>query len=162
MTRNLSLKKTDSQVYKQTRIKRSNGSLRRIWPNGDSACAGAKLVSYRPSKAAARHVYSASWCSTLAGVLRCAPKEVMGLCSFSQKTSGSAWCIEAVKKKVSEESADSFNSGQFLAAPQAGGVAVLPEEQHSYDMDTDQCFMAESHRMPVYSCEGICNSRLEL
>ena len=66
------------------------------------------------------------------------------------------------KEEVFEESANSFDSGQFLAAPQAESVEVLPAEQYSYDLDADQCFMAESYRMSVYACEGIRNSRNQL
>jgi hypothetical protein len=82
----------------------------------------------------------------------------VGLCSYSQKTSGDPGSVEAFKEKVSEKSTHSFDLGQFLAAPQTEGSEVLPTEQYSHDLDTDQCIMAQSYRMPIYSCEGICDS----
>jgi hypothetical protein len=82
----------------------------------------------------------------------------VGLCSFSQATPGGPGSVEAFKKKISEKSTHSFDIGQFLATPQTKGSEVLPTEQYSYDLDTDQCFMAQSYRMPVYSREGIRNS----
>jgi len=86
----------------------------------------------------------------------------MGLCSSSQKASGVFGNVEVFEEKVSGKSANPFDIGQLFATPQAEGAEVLPTEQHSYDMDADKCFMAESYRMPVYSCEGICDSRNQL
>lgn len=66
--------------------------------------------------------------------------------------------LKAVKEEVSEKSANSPDIGQLLATPQSEGVAVLSTEQYSSDLDTDKCFMAQSYRMSIYACEGICNS----
>jgi len=66
------------------------------------------------------------------------------------------------KEEVSEKSANSFDPGQFLAAPQTESNAFLPAEQYSYDLDTDERVMAQSDRMPVYACEGVCDSRNQL
>jgi len=88
----------------------------------------------------------------LVGVLRCASEKALGLCSASQKASGIFGSIEAVKEKVSETSANPFNSGQLLATPQSEGVVVLPTEQYSSDLDTDKCFMAQSYRMSIHAC----------
>lgn len=81
----------------------------------------------------------------------------MGLCSCSQEASGGISRIEAAEEKVPQKAANSSDSGQFLAAPQVEGEAFLPTKQYSYDLDTNQCLMAESYRMPVYSREGICD-----
>jgi hypothetical protein len=86
----------------------------------------------------------------------------VGLCSCSQKTSGSVGSVEAVKEKVPEKSTHPFDTGQFLAARETEGGKVLPTEQYSHDLDPDQCFMAQPYRMPVYSREGICDSRVRL
>jgi len=158
MIQGLSLKKTNPQVCKQTRIQWPDNIFRRVRPSGDTSSTGTNLLPYRPSETFACHLSPPSWCSALAGILRCSSEKAVGLCPFSQKTSGSPGSVEAFKEKVSEKSAHSFDPRQFLAAPQIEGTEVLPTEQYSYDLDTDQCFMAQSYRMPVYSCEGICDS----
>lgn len=155
----LSLKKTDSQICKQTCLQWPNCSVRRVWPFGDSASTGTKLLSYRPSETSACNIYASSRCSALAGVLRCTSEKALGLCSTPQEASGITGAIEAVEKQVSERSTHPFDPGQLWPAPQTESTAVLSAEQYSYDLDTDQCFMAESYRMSVYSCEGICYSR---
>jgi hypothetical protein len=81
----------------------------------------------------------------------------VGLCSQEKASSGNFGCLETSSQEVSEKAADSFNSGQFLAASQTKGGEVLPTEQYSYDMDADQCIMAESYRMPVYSRKRVCD-----
>jgi hypothetical protein len=86
----------------------------------------------------------------------------VGLCLQKKASSGSVKRIETVSQKVSETSADSFDIRQFFTAPQTGDIAVLSKEQYSYDLDADERFMAQSHRMPVHSCERICNSRFQL
>jgi hypothetical protein len=86
----------------------------------------------------------------------------VGLCLQKKASSGSVKRIETASQKVSETSADSFDIRQFFTAPQTGDIAVLSEEQYSYDLDADERFMAQSHRMPVHSCERICNSRFQL
>jgi hypothetical protein len=82
----------------------------------------------------------------------------LGLCSASQTTSGIPWGIEAFKKEVLQRSANSSDFGQLLAAPEGKGVAVLPQKQYSFDLDADQCIMAQSYRMSIYPCQGIRNS----
>ena len=158
MIQGLSLKKTNPQVCKQARTQWSDNIFRRVRPSGDTSSTGTNLLPYRPSETFTCHLSPPSWCSALAGILRCSPEKTVGLCSCSQKTSGSPGSVEVFKEKVSEKSTHSFDPGQFLAAPQTEGAEVLPTEQYSYDLDTDQCFMAQSYRMPVYSCEGICDS----
>jgi hypothetical protein len=156
--RSSNLKKTDSQVCKPSRLQRPDNILRRIRSFGDSSCSGAGLVSQQPPQKVACDIYPASRCSSLDVVLRCTSEKTMGIRSSTQKTSGSARCVEAASRTVSHASADTFDSGQFLAAPQAEGVGVLPSEQYSHDLDTDQCIMAESYRMSVHTCERICDS----
>jgi len=56
---------------------------------------------------------------------------------------------------VSEETTNSFDTGQLLTAPQSKSAEVLPSEQYSSDLDTDQRIMAQSYRMSVYTCKGI-------
>jgi hypothetical protein len=82
----------------------------------------------------------------------------VGLCSASQATSGISGDIETVKKEVFERSTNSLDPGQLFATPQGKGTAVLPEEQYSFDLDADQCIMAQSYRMSVYPCQGIRDS----
>jgi hypothetical protein len=53
---------------------------------------------------------------------------------------------------------DSFNPGQLLAASKAKSAALLSQKQYPPDLDSDKCIMAQSYRMPVYACKGICNS----
>jgi len=158
MIRGLSLKKTNPQVCKQARIQWPDNIFRRVRPSGDTSSTGTSLLPYRPSETFACHLSSPSRCSTLAGILRCSSEKAVGLCPSSQKASRSLGSIEVFEEKVSEKSTHSFDTGQFLAAPQTEGAEVLPTEQYSYDMDTDECFMAQSYRMPVYSCEGIRDS----
>ncbi len=158
MIQGLSLKKTNPQVCKQAPIQWPDNIFRRVRPSGDTSSTGTNLLPYRPSKTFACHLSPPSRCSALAGILRCPSEKAVGLCSSSQKTSGSPGSTEAFKEKVSEKTTHSFDLGQFLAAPQTEGAEILPTEQYSYDLDTDQCFMAQSHRMPVYSCERICDS----
>jgi hypothetical protein len=67
--------------------------------------------------------------------------------------------FEALEEEVSQKPADSSDFGQLFPTPQSQGLTVLPKEQHSFDLDTDQCVMAQSHRMSVYACKGIRNSR---
>ena len=158
MIRGLSLKKTNPQVCKQARIQWPDNIFRRVRPSGNTPSTGTNLLPYGPSETFACHLSPPSRCSALAGILRCSPEKAVGLCSLPQKTSGSPGSVEAFKEKVSEKPTRSFDTGQFLAAPQTEGAEVLPPEQYSYDMDSDQCFMAQSYRMPVYSCERICDS----
>lgn len=162
MIRGLSLSKTNPQVCKQARIQWPDNIFRRVRPSGDTSSTGTNLLPYRPSETFACHLSPPSRCSALAGILRCASEKALGLRSASQKTSGIFGSIEAVKEKIPEKSANPFNSGQLLATPQSEGVAVLPREQYSSDLDTDKCFMAQSYRMSIHACEGICNSRDQL
>jgi hypothetical protein len=69
----------------------------------------------------------------------------VGLCPQEKASPGNIECFETASQQVSETAADSFNSGQFLAAPQKGSAAVLPPKQYSYDLDSDQCIMVESY-----------------
>ena len=156
--RGSSLKKTNPQICKPARSQWPNGIFRRVRPSGDTSSTRTNLLPHGPSETTSCNIYPPPRCSALAGVLRCAPEKTVGLCSSTQKTSGVLGNVEVFEKEVSGKSANPFDIGQLLAAPQAEGVEVLPTEQHSYDMDTDQCFMAESYRMPVYPCEGICDS----
>jgi hypothetical protein len=82
----------------------------------------------------------------------------VGLCPSTQTTSGSIGSIKAFTEKVSKKSAYPSDIGQLFAAPQGKGVAVLSKEQYSFDLDADQCIMAQSYRMSVYPCKGIRNS----
>lgn len=150
--RSLSLKKTDSQVCKPAGIQRPNDFIRRVWPSGNSSSAWTKLLSYRPSETTSGHIYSSSWCSALAGVLRCTREKVVGLCSFSQTASGISGSIETFTQEVSERAANTSDFGQLLTAPQGESAAVLLQEQYSFNLDADERFMAKSYRVPVYSC----------
>jgi len=82
----------------------------------------------------------------------------VGLCSASQATSGIPRSIKAVKKEISKRSTNSFDPGQFFTTPQGKSAAVLSKEQHSFDLDTDQCIMAQSYRMSIYPRQGIRDS----
>ena len=162
MIRGLRPKKTNPQICKQARIQWSDDIFRRVWPSGDTSSAGPSLLPHKPSDTFACHLSSASRCSALAGILRCASEEAVGLCTQEKASPGSIECFETASQLLSGRSADSFDTGQFFTASQVEGIAVLPEAQHSYDLDADQCFMAESYRMSVYTCEGICYSRNQL
>ena len=157
-TQDLNPKKTDSKVRKSASLQRANGCFRRVWSIGDSSSAGSGLVSQRSSKTSSCNIYSSSRCSALAGFLRCTSENTVGLCSQEKASSGNIECFEAASQQVSGKATDSFNSGQFLSASQTKGVEVLSTEQYSHDMDADQRIMAESYRVPVYSCKGICHS----
>ena len=156
--RSLSLKKTDSQICKPALIQWPDDLIRRIRPTGDSSSAGTSLLSYGSPEKTSCNVYTPTWCSALAGFLRCAQEKAVGLCSFSQAASGIPRSIKAFKEEVSEKSANPFDPGQLLTPSQGKGIAVLSKEQYSPDLDTDQCFMAESYRMSVYPCQGIRDS----
>lgn len=158
MTRSSSLKKTDSQICKSACTKRPYGIIRRIRPVRSSATSRTGLVPYRSSEKIAGNLHAAAWCSALAGVLRCSSEKVVGLYSTSQKASGNPWSIETFAKQVSGKSKNSFDSGQLLAASQTESASILPTKQHSFDLDADERFMAQSNRMSIYSCEGICAS----
>jgi hypothetical protein len=155
MIRGLRPKKSNPQVCKQARIQWADNIFRRVWPSGDTASTGAGPLPHRPPKTFARHLSASSRCSALAGILRCSPEKAVGLCSSSQRTPGGLGGVAVFKEEVSEKTTHSFDIGQYFAAPQTEGSEVLPTEQYSYDLDTDQCFMAQSYRMSVYSCEGI-------
>jgi len=158
-TRSLSLKKTDSQIYKPACVQWSDHLVRRIWSSGDSPSARSGVVPYRSSKETASNVYASSWRSALAGILRRSSEEVVGICSTSQTASGIPRRIEALEKKVPEASKDSFDPRQLLTAPQRQGSRLLSQEQYSLDLDADQRVMAQSYRMSVYSCKRIRDSR---
>lgn len=158
MIQGLSLKKTNPQVCKQARIQWPDNIFRRVRPSGDTSSTGTNLLPYRSSKTFASHLSPPSRCSALAGILRCSSEKAVGLCSCSQKTSGDPGSVEVFKEKVSEKSTHSFDSGQLLTASQAKSAALLSQRQYPLDLDADQCIMAQSYRMPVYSCEGICDS----
>jgi len=158
MIQGLSLKKTNPQVCKQARIQWPHDIIRRIRPVGDSSSAGTNLLPYEPSEKTSCNVYSPAWCSALAGFLRHTQEKAVGLCSASQATSGIPRSIETFKEEVSERPANSSDPGQLLTPPQGKGTALFPEEQYSFDLDTDQCIMAQSYRMPIYPCQGICGS----
>ena len=162
MIQGLRPKKSNPQICKQAHIQWPDNIFRRIWSSGDTSSTGSSLLPYRSSETFACHLSPPSRCSALAGFLRCASEEAVGLCTQEKTSSGSIECIETSSQQVSERAADSFDTGQFFAAPQVEGIEVLPQEQHSYDLDADQCFMAESYRMSVYTCEGICYSRYQL
>jgi hypothetical protein len=154
----LSLKKTDSQICKQTCFKWPNNILRRVRSTGNSPSARTNLLSYRPSEKASCNIYSPSRCSALDGFLRCTQEKVVGLCSASQASSGISRSVKVIKEEVSESSENSSDIGQLLATSQSKGIAILPKEQYTFDLDTNQCIMAQSYRMSIYSCKGICYS----
>ena len=158
MIRGLRPKKTNPQVCKQARIQWPDNIFRRVWPSGDTSSTGSNLLPYRPSGTFACHLYASARRSALAGILRCAREKAVGLCSAPQTTSGIPRCIEAFKKEVPQRSANSSDFGQLLPAPEGKGVAVLPQKQYSFDLDADQCIMAQSYRMSIYPCQGIRDS----
>ena len=100
-TQSLSLKKTDSQVCKPARIQRPDDFIRRVRPSGNSTSAWTELLPYRPSETTSGNIYSSSWCSALAGVLRYTRETVVGVYPPSQTTSGIFGSIEAFTKEVS-------------------------------------------------------------
>ena len=162
MIRGLSLKKTNPQVCKQARIQWPDNIFRRVWTTGDTSSTGPNLLPYKPSETFACHLSPPSRCSALAGILRCSSEKTVGLFSSSQKTSGSPGSVEAFKEKISEKSTHSFDPGQLLTASQAKSAALLSQKQYPLDLDANQCIMAQSYRMPVYTCEGICYPRNQL
>lgn len=152
------LKKTDPKVCKQTCIQWPDRVIRRIWAVGNPPATRTGLVSQRPPETLARDIYSSSWRSALAGVLRCSSEKAVGLCSQEKTSSGSIECFETASQQISETAADSFNPGQLLAASKAKSATLLSQKQYPPDLDSDKCIMAQSYRMPVYACKGICNS----
>jgi hypothetical protein len=157
-TRDWRLKKTDSPVCKSARSEWSHHFLRRVWASGNPAAAGTGLVPNRPSETTAGHVYPPLWGTALASLLRCPQEEAMGLHAAPQAASGVSGSLEAFAEKVSPRAANSPDSGQLLAAPQRESAAVLPHKQYSFDLDADQCIMAQSYRMSVHPCQRICDS----
>ncbi|AQQ08671.1 hypothetical protein L21SP3_00460 [Sedimentisphaera cyanobacteriorum] len=157
-----SLKKTDSPVCKPAGRQRPHDLLRRVWSFGNPASAGAGLVRNRPSQTPAGHIYPNPWRAALAGFLRCAQEEAVGLYAAPKAASGVPGSAKAFTEEISAGAANSSDFGQLLAAPQGESSAVLPKEQYSPDLDANQCFMAQSDRMPVYSCQGIRDSRNRL
>ena len=158
MIRGLRPKKTNPKVCKQARIQWPDNIFRRVRPSGDTSSTRPNLLPYKPSETFACHLSSHSRCSALAGILRCAREKAVGLCSAPQTTSGIPRCIEVFKKEVPRRSANSSDFGQLLAAPEGKGLAVLPQKQYSFDLDADQCIMAQSYRMSIYPCQGIRDS----
>lgn len=157
--RSFGLKKTNPPVHKSTCLQWPHGLIRRIRSVGDSSSTGTNLLPYGQSEKTSCNVYSPARRTALAGFLRCTREKAMGLYAAPQATSGIRRSVETFKEEVSGISANSPDSGQFLAAPQSQGLAVLPREQYSFDLDADQCIMAQSYRMSIYACERICNSR---
>jgi hypothetical protein len=156
--RNFGLKKTNPPICKPTCSKWSDDLIRRIRPIRDSFSTGTNLLPYGPSEKTSCNVYSPPRRTALAGFLRCTPEKAVGLYVAPQTTSGISRSIEIFKEEVSGRSANSPDSGQFLTAPQSQGLAVLPREQYSFDLDANQCIMAQSYRMSIYPCQGIRDS----
>jgi hypothetical protein len=157
-TRSLTLKKTDSPVRKPARGQWSHDFIRRVWPSGNSAATRAGLVRNRPSEAVAGHVYPTPRGAALACLLRCPQEKAVGLYAASQTASGIPGCIEAFTEEVSQRATHSSDFGQLFAAPQRESAAVLQQEQYSFDLDANQCIMAQSYRMSVHPCQGIRHS----
>ena len=160
MIRTFGLKKTDSQIRKEIGSRWSDGRLRRVRAAGGSSSGRPVLVSQAGSSAC--DIYKTLRRSALAGVLRCSRRQALGIYPQPKTTSGDAWSFETSSQKVSGLAANPSDTGQLFAAPQECCEAVLPEEQCAFDLDADECVMAQSNRVSVYAGEGICLSQLRL
>jgi hypothetical protein len=89
-------------------------------------------------------------------------RPALGIYPQPKTTPGNAWGLETSSQKVSSLAANPSDIGQLFAASQGCCEAVLPEEQCAFDLDADECIMAQSNRMSVYAGERICLSQLRL
>ena len=158
--RTFGLKKTDSQICKESCGRQPDSCFRRVRAAGGSSSGRPVLVSQTGSPAS--DVHKTLRRSALAGVLRCSRRPALGIYPQPKTTPGNAWSFETSSQKVSCLAANPSDIGQLFAASQGCCEAVLPEEQCAFDLDADECVMAQPNRMSVYAGERICFSQLRL
>jgi len=158
--RTFGLKKTDSQICKEYCGRWPDSCFRRVRAAGGSSSGRPVLVSQTSSPAC--DIHKTLRRATLAGVLRCSRQPALGIYPQPKTTPGNAVRLETSSQKVSSLAANTSDSGQLFAASQGRCEAVLSEEQCAFDLDADECIMAQSNRMSVYAGEGICFSQLRL
>ena len=158
----LSRKKSNSTLCKPAGQQWPHHFFRRVWPFGDSTSSRSKLVPQPSSQEAASNLHPNSRCSALAGLLRCAQEEVVGLCPQTQKTSGILGRSETATQKVPSGPENPPDPGQLCTASQGEGATVLLAEEYPSDLDAHQCIMAEPYRVSVHPRQGIRNSWIGL
>lgn len=156
--RSFSLKKTNSPVCKPARSQWPHDFIRRVWSSGNPASTGTGLVRNEPPETVAGNLYPNSRGAALAGFLRCAREKAVRLHAASKTAPRVPRSVKAFTKEISQTAANPSNPGQLLPTPQGESAAVLPQKQYSFDLDANQCIMAQSYRMSVYPCQGICDS----
>lgn len=162
MIRDLRLKKTDSSICKESRTKWPNDRFRSVRALGDSTSAWSKLVPDKQAGSVACDLQPSTRYSTLVSLLRCALRPALGLFTQAETPSGSSWCLKAFALAISDARAYSSDPGQLLTAQEEKGTTVLPQQQYSPDLDSNECLMAKSYRKSLYAGEGICHSKFQL
>ena len=156
------LKKSDSPLCESACRQWPDDFLRRVWPLGDSSSGRPKLAAEQEPKSAACNLHSEAWSSPLAGFLRCSCRQAVGIYpkteAFSRVFSGA----EADEETLFAVPTHTLDPGQFFSAWHTGCSKVVLPKQCSFDMDTDECVMAQSNRMPVHSGQGVRDSKFQL
>lgn len=156
------LKKSDSPLCESSCRQWPDDFLRRVWPLGDPSSGRPKLAAEQEPKSAACNLHSEAWSSPLAGFLRCSCRQAVGIYpkteAFSRVFSGA----EVDAKVLSKAATDTFDTGQLFSTWHTGCSKVVSPKQCSFDMDTDECVMAQSNRMPVHSGQGVRDSKFQL
>jgi hypothetical protein len=156
------LKKTDPAVREAAGPQWSDDFLRRVRAVGDTPASRAIVSSGGQAHTLARDVYAKARCATLAGLLRRAFRSAVGVHAAAEAFARSAGRAETNAATVSAQAADSSDPGQLLSARHAAGATVVPEEQHSFDLDADKRLMAQSYRITVHAGQGIRDSQFQL
>lgn len=110
-----------------------------------------KLAADQKPKSAACNLHSQAWSSPLAGFLRCSCRQTVGTYPETEAFSRVFGGAETDAETLSAMPTHTLDTGQFFSAWHTGCSKVVLPKQCSFDMDTDECLMAQSNRMPVHS-----------
>lgn len=156
------LKKSDPPLCESACRQRPDDFLRRVWPLGDPSSGRPKLAAEQEPKSAPCNLHSQAWSSPLAGFLRRPCRQAVGIYPQTEAFSRIFGGAEADAETLSAVPTHTLDTGQFFSAWHTGCSKVVLPKQCSFDMDTDECLMAESHRMPVHSGQGVRDSKFQL
>ena len=162
MIRSWLLKKTDSTIRESICRQRPDRFFRRVRPFGDSTATRQQLVSDASSDTASGHLHAQARCSSLAGILRCPRGQAVGLRPPTKTLTRGLGCAETHAPEVSRRATHPFDLGQLLTAWYSRGQTLVPSQQCSFDLDANQCLVAQPNRMPVHPRQGVRHSQFEL
>ncbi len=156
------LKKSDSPLSESACRQWPHDFLRRVWPLGDPSSGRPKLAAEQEPKSAACNLHSEARSSPLAGFLRRPYRQVVGTYPKTEAFSRVFGGAEADAETLSAVPTHTLDPGQFFSAWHSRCSKVVSPKQCSFDMDTDECVMAQSNRMPVHSGQGVRDSKFQL